>query len=83
MISINMNIAKSIWKDQLRLFRGPALEKLDVAYIRAIENNDIVKQQEIINKKQILRDCPADPRIEAAESPEELININPIKELGL
>lgn len=83
MITINMDIAKSIWKDNLRLLRMPALEKLDIAYMRAIESNDENKQQDIANKKQILRDAPSDPRIDAANSPEELLNINPIKELGL
>lgn len=83
MIIINMDIAKSIWKDNLRLFRIPAFEKLDLAYMRAIESNDVSKQQDIINKKQILRDATNDPRILSASTPEELININPIKELGI
>lgn len=81
MISIDMEIAKSIWKDHLRLLRIPALEKLDIQFMRALETNNITEQQEIINKKQTLRDAPSDPRIESAATPAELININPIIEL--
>lgn len=82
MISIDLDQAKNIWRNNLRLLRVSALEKLDIQFMRAIENNDIVKQQEIASKKQILRDAPSDSRIEQARSTQELININPIKELG-
>lgn len=81
MITTNMEIAKSIWRDQLRLMRIPLLQQLDIEYIRALENNDLIKQQDIINKKQILRDAPKDLRIDDAITTEQLLTINPIKEL--
>jgi hypothetical protein len=81
MISIDMNIAKNIWRNKIRNDRQPLMEKLDVEFLRAIENNDIGQQDLIKSKKQILRDAPADPRIDQASTTEELITINPILEL--
>ena len=83
MISTNLKIAKSIWRDKLRLLRIPLLDKLDIEYMKALELNNLEKQQQIAYKKQKLRDAPSDPRIDYASSIEELININPIIELGL
>lgn len=83
MIVINLDEAKNIWRNNLRVLRIPILEKLDIEFMKAIENNNSIQQQDIANKKQILRDAPSDPRIQNAQSIQELININPIIELGL
>lgn len=82
MININLNIAKNIWRNKIRSDRIPLLEYLDVQFLRAIENNDINKQNKIKYKKQLLRDAPSDPRINNANSPEELATIDPVKEIG-
>jgi hypothetical protein len=48
--------AKQIHLDKFRSARKPILEKLDVAYMRALETEDSVKAAEIAVKKQELRD---------------------------
>lgn len=82
MIIINMDKAKDIWRNKIRFDRISILEKLDIAYLRSLETNNIYEQQTIIAKKQKLRDAPTDPRIDNATKPEELLNINPITEIG-
>lgn len=81
MIGINMNKAKEIWRNKIRLERAEELAKLDVLYMRALEAGDIELQQTIASKKQALRDAPADSRIEDAVSPEELKNLDIVKEI--
>lgn len=82
MIIININNAKNILKDKIRRDRAPILQQLDIEYLRSLENNNIIKQQEIISKKQKLRDATKDPRIDNAQTPDDLKSIDPIKELG-
>jgi hypothetical protein len=81
MITINLEKAKEIWRNKIRADRQPIFESLDILYIRALETNDTEKQNEIIIKKQKLRDATQDPRISAASSIEELQTINPIEEI--
>jgi hypothetical protein len=83
MININIEQAKEIWKDNLRTKRQPFLESLDLEYIKAIESNDTEKQQAVIAKKKLLRDCTEDPRIHNATSTEELKLIDPVSEIML
>lgn len=72
----NIEKARDICRNKLREDRIPYLEKLDIDFTRALEENNEALKQEIIAKKQKLRDAPADPRIENAISTEELKNIN-------
>jgi len=72
MIKINMTKAREIKRDQLRAERKPLLEQLDVEYMRAQEAGDTTLQQDIVTKKQSLRDVTADPVIDAATTPDEL-----------
>ena len=81
MITIDINVAKDIWKNKIRTERLPLLSKLDIEFLRAVENNDIEQQNIIRNKKQFLRDAPSDSRIDNAQTTDELITINPILEL--
>jgi hypothetical protein len=81
MIGVNMNKAKDIWRDKIRADRTAELNKLDVEYMRALEAGDTTKQAEIVSKKQALRDAPADERIDNATSPEELKNLDIVKEI--
>jgi len=55
-ITINVNEAHNIWKNEWRRMREPILKKLDVEWMRALEKGDISLTQELANKKQILRD---------------------------
>lgn len=63
----NYFLAKKIQKDKWRAARKPILEKLDVDYIKALEQADIKKQQEIINQKQVLRDITDTPLLDDLE----------------
>lgn len=56
-IVININKAKDITKNKLRVERQPKLEALDVAFQRAMESGADIT--DIANKKQLLRDAPA------------------------
>jgi hypothetical protein len=73
---VNMVRARDIWRTKLRSDRQPLLATLDVEFMKALETNADTKP--ILDKKQILRDLPADPRIDAAETLEDLkaITIN-------
>ena len=75
MIKVNMTKALEIKKDMIRAERQPKLEALDVEFMRAVEQNDTAKQEEITLKKQALRDATDDPILSKAKTPEELINI--------
>jgi len=72
MIFTDMTKAREIKRDQLRAERKPLLEKLDVEFMRAQEQGDQTKADEIAAKKQALRDVTADPAIDAATTPDEL-----------
>lgn len=56
-IEININKAKEITKNRLRVERQPKLEALDIAFQRALEVGS--DTTDIANKKQQLRDAPA------------------------
>jgi hypothetical protein len=56
MIIVNVNKAKEITKDRLRVERAPLLAGLDVAYQRADESGDAEKKAEVVAEKQRLRD---------------------------
>ena len=72
-IDVDMPKARDIVRSKLREGRKPALQELDVAYQRADEQADADSKARIAVQKQALRDLPADPRIEEAQTPEELI----------
>lgn len=77
MINVNMTKAREIKRDQIRAERKALLEQLDVKYMIALEANDETAQADIKDKKQALRDAPADPAIDAASTPEELKTVRP------
>jgi len=54
MITINLEKAKAITKDRLRAERKPLLEEQDVAFQRALEQQQ--DTSEIVAEKQRLRD---------------------------
>ena len=57
MITIDISKAKDIWKDKIRVARKPALEKLDVDFMKANESGEDTTS--IVADKQTLRDLPS------------------------
>jgi hypothetical protein len=70
MITINMEKARNIHRENMRAARTPLLAALDVAFQRALEQN--ANTATIVAQKQALRDVTSDPAIEAAQTVEEL-----------
>ena len=83
MINVNMTKAKDIWRDKIREDRKPKLAELDVQYMRAVENDDATEKAAIATKKQTLRDAPADSRIDAATTPDDLKLVDPVGEIDV
>ena len=73
MITVNLDKAKTIFRDVIRQYRQPMFAALDIAYQRETEKGlDNMDVQHIVAMKQQLRDAPAWPPIESASSVEEL-----------
>jgi len=70
MITINMEKARNIHREKMRLARAPLLTALDVVFQRALEQN--ANTTVIVTKKQALRDVTSDLAIEAAETIDQL-----------
>ena len=56
MITIDITKAKEVWKNKVRIAREPVLEKLDIDFIKAQEQN--LDTTSIVVDKQTLRDLP-------------------------
>ena len=69
-VDIDMAAARDIHRDNLRAERKPLLEALDIEYMKALEAD--TGTVNITAEKQKLRDVTADPRIDAAATPDEL-----------
>lgn len=74
-IQINMNKARDIHRNNIRQARKPKLEELDIKFQRELEKGASANTGPIVEQKQILRDAPADPSIENAQTPEDLVNL--------
>ena len=68
MIDINIDKAKNIWKDKIREKRKPALEQLDVDFMRANESG--ADTTTIVTDKQTLRDLPS--QVDTATTTDEI-----------
>ena len=77
-ITININKAKDIWKDKIRLARKPKLEELDVEFIKAQETSSDTSA--IVTKKQELRDYPA--QVDSATTTDEIKAVWDTDKLG-
>ena len=75
-ISVDMDLAKDIWRDKLRQARTEPLAAMDTAFMKALETGADTTQ--ITADKQALRDAPALATIDAATTPAELTAIQPI-----
>ena len=71
-IEVDMEKARGIQKALIRVERDKAFQQLDTAYMMADEKGKATDKAAIAAQKQVLRDLPADPRITAASTPEEL-----------
>ena len=71
-VVVNLTKAKEIWKNKLRRARKPILEKLDVEYIKALENEDSSKAKEIVSLKKKLRDVTVSRELTGAKSIESI-----------
>ena len=77
-VTINIDKAKDIWKDKIRVARKPKLEELDVEFIKAQENNEDTSA--IVTKKQELRDYPA--QVDSATTTDEIKAVWDTDKLG-
>jgi len=73
----DMDIAKGLKRQFIRVERAEKFQKLDIDYLRAIESGDTNAQAEIASKKARLREAPAHPGINAATTIEELKAVRP------
>ena len=76
-LDVDMPKAREIHREHLRARRAPLLAALDTEYMRADEAADVPEKRRIAAKKQALRDVTADPRIDAATTPEALKAVVP------
>ena len=65
-ISEDLDVAKTIFKDKVREIRKPLLDAEDVVYMKALEADDATAKAASVTKKQALRDAPANSAIDAA-----------------
>lgn len=70
MITINMEKARDIHRDRIRKARGPLFTQLDIEFQRALETG--ADTQNIVARKQALRDVTKDPAIVNAKTLDEL-----------
>jgi len=71
-IAVDMAKARDIQRDKIRADREVFFEENDIAKDDALLEDDAVKKAAAIAMRDKLRDLTADPRIEAASTPEEL-----------
>ena len=71
-VNVNMQKARDIHRDRIRIKRDEKLKALDISYMRADEQGDATQKANIANEKQILRDLPQDFDLTQATTPEEL-----------
>ena len=71
-VAVDMPKARNIHRERLRVARAKLLPDLDTEWFKAVEAGDAAKETAIAARKQKLRDVPADPRIDSAQTPDEL-----------
>ena len=67
---IDMAKARDIHKDNIREARTPKLAELDIEFQKALETGS--STTDIVNKKQALRDAPANSDIDSASDTDAL-----------
>jgi hypothetical protein len=71
-IVVNMVKARDIHLSRIREVRNAELKKLDVPFMRALEDGNVGEQERITGLKTRLRDIPQTIDLESAGSPEDL-----------
>ena len=74
-IEPDLVVARILKADMIRKERKAALAELDNEWMRAVGQKDKAEEDRIEAERQKWRDAPADPRIEAAQTVEELKQI--------
>ena len=77
-LKINIDKAKNIWKDKIRVARKPKLEELDIEFVRAQETG--ADTSAIVAKKKELRDFPA--QVDSATTTDEIKAVWDTDKLG-
>ena len=76
-VYIDMDLAKEIWRDKIRRVRKKLFTDLDTQFMLALETG--ADTTDIVAQKQLLRDAPQNPAIDAATTPDELKQVQPIE----
>jgi len=71
-IAYDIEAARECHRNVLRLERSVRLPALDILWMRAVASKDEALATQLEAERQKLRDAPDDPRIDAAQSVEEL-----------
>jgi hypothetical protein len=71
-IDHDMPKAREIHRERLRAARKPLLEALDIEYQRADEDGDAAHKRDVVEHKNWLRGITDDPRIDAAQTIDDL-----------
>jgi len=74
--------AREVHRAHLRRARAPKLAELDASYLRELERGLQGKPNDVVAKKQVLRDLPQNIQIDAASSAAELRALWPTALLG-
>lgn len=74
-VEVDMASARDIWRDAIRTARTPEFARLDADFMKALETG--ADTTAIVAQKQELRDAPNHPDIEAAQTPAELMQVQP------
>ncbi len=77
-LTTNIDKAKNIWKDKIRIARKQKLEELDVEFVRAQETG--ADTSAIVAKKKELRDYPA--KVDDATTTDEIKAVWDTDKLG-
>lgn len=80
-VKINIEKAKEIRKNQIRLQRKELFSKLDTMWMIAFERGQMSKVQEISAMKEKLRDATKSLEILESETLEDLVSADPLKEI--
>lgn len=78
-IGVDMEKARAITRDRLRMERTPLLAAKDIESIKAIEAGDATSLEAVAAEKQRLRDITTLPAIDAAKTLDELKAISILK----
>ena len=70
--TVDMDKAKEIWLDQIRVVRNDRLKELDIEWMKAIENGENKEASDIAAVKQSLRDVTERADIHKCKTTESL-----------